>query len=158
MFELVTDTIRFLIGFVHIMAASTWFAGSLVSLNISTLTKLNKNFDQIFQYFIQWTNTIISTLVLTGVILILDSLADIGSKLYVSILTFKLLLFMWISIILYLNKYKLNYFMSFLHKCKARVSSVKRDSHIFHAGKRRLKYVVFYREITEEKRLEFQRY
>ncbi len=110
MSELITDTIRFLIGFVHIMAASTWFAGSLVSLNISTLTKLNKNFDQIFQYFIQWTNTIISTLVLTGVILILDSLAGIGSKLYVSILTFKLLLFMWISIILYLNKYKSNYF------------------------------------------------
>ena len=110
MLELLTDIIRFLIGFIHIMAASTWFAGSLVSLNINTLTKFNKSFDQIFKYFIHWTNTIISTLVLTGVILILDSLADIGSKLYVSILTSKLLLFLWIAIILYLNKYKSNYF------------------------------------------------
>ena len=108
MLELLTDIIRFLIGFIHIMASSTWFAGSLVSLNINTLTKFNKNFDQIFKYFIHWTNTIISTLVLTGVILILDSLADIGSKLYVSILTSKLLLFLWIAIILYLNKYKSN--------------------------------------------------
>ncbi len=110
MFELITDTIRFLIGFIHIMAASTWFAGSLVSLNINTLTKFNQNFDQIFKYFVQWTNTIISSLVLTGVILILDSLSDIGSMLYVSILASKLFLFMWISIILYLNKYISNYF------------------------------------------------
>ena len=35
--------------------------------------------------------------------------------------------------------------MSFLHKCEARVSSVKRESHIFHAGKRRLKYVDLYK-------------
>ena len=35
--------------------------------------------------------------------------------------------------------------MSFLHKCKARVSSVKRDSHISHAGKIRLKYVDLYK-------------
>ena len=77
------DIIRFVISFCHVMAASTWFAGSLISLNINNLIKINKSFETIFDHFINWTNTIISTLVLTGVILILDSISSTDSKLYI---------------------------------------------------------------------------
>ena len=104
------DIIRFVISFCHVMAASTWFAGSLISLNINNLIKIHQSFETIFSHFINWTNTIISTLVLTGVILILDSISSIDSKLYIFILILKLFLFIWIALILYTNKYKSYYF------------------------------------------------
>ena len=109
-----TDTfieiIRFVISFCHVMAASTWFAGSLISLNINNLIKINQSFERIFDHFTNWTNTIISTLVLTGVILILDSIIRIDSKVYIFILILKLFLFIWITLILYINRYKSYYF------------------------------------------------
>jgi putative copper export protein len=76
----ILEITKFLISFIHIIAASTWFAGSLISLNINHLVKINEGFSLISKQFIDWTNIIISSLVITGVILILNNLAQINDN------------------------------------------------------------------------------
>ena len=55
-----------------------------------------------------WTNTLLSILVITGVILILNNLSTINnnSDIYLIILLFKLLLFFWIGLIVFIVRFK----------------------------------------------------
>ncbi len=107
----ILEITKFLISFIHIIAASTWFAGSLISLNINHLVKINEGFSLISKQFIDWTNIIISSLVITGVILILNNLAQINdnSMFYICVLLIKLFLFIWIMLIIYLSRFKTIY-------------------------------------------------
>ena len=59
-----------------------------------------------------WTNTLLSILVITGVILILNNLSTINnnSDIYLIILLFKLLLFFWIGLIVFIVRFKSVYF------------------------------------------------
>ncbi len=107
----ILEITKFLISFIHIIAASTWFAGSLISLNINHLVKINEGFSLISKQFIDWTNIIISSLVITGVILIINNLAQINdnSMFYICVLLIKLFLFIWIMLIIYLSRFKTIY-------------------------------------------------
>ena len=87
--------ITIVINFIHIITASTWLAGSIIILTGNKI-QLNKN---IYSYMINqyknWTNTLLSILVITGVILILNKISTINdnSDIYLFILLLKLLLF-----------------------------------------------------------------
>ena len=111
MTDQILEITKFLISFIHIIAASTWFAGSLISLNITHLVKINEGFSLISKQFIDWTNIIISSLVMTGVILILNNLAqnNDNSMFYIGVLLVKLFLFIWIMLIIYLSRFKTIY-------------------------------------------------
>ena len=111
MTDQILEITKFLISFIHIIAASTWFAGSLISLNINHLVKINEGFSLISKQFIDWTNLIITSLVMTGVILILNNLAQINdnSMFYICVLLGKLFLFIWIMLIIYLSRFKTIY-------------------------------------------------
>ena len=111
MTDQILEITKFLISFIHIISASAWFAGSLISLNINHLVKINEGFSLISKQFIDWTNIIISSLVMTGVILILNNLAQINdnSMFYIGVLLVKLLLFIWIMLIIYLSRFKTIY-------------------------------------------------
>jgi putative copper export protein len=111
MTDQILEITKFLISFIHIISASAWFAGSLISLNINHLVKINEGFSLISKQFIDWTNIIISSLVMTGVILILNNLAQINdnSMFYICVLLVKLLLFIWIMLIIYLSRFKTIY-------------------------------------------------
>jgi hypothetical protein len=75
------------------------------------LVKINEGFSLISKQFIDWTNIIISSLVITGVILILNNLAQINdnSMFYICVLLIKLFLFIWIMLIIYLSRFKTIY-------------------------------------------------
>jgi putative copper export protein len=111
MTDQILEITKFLISFIHIISASAWFAGSLISLNINHLVKINEGFSLISKQFIDWTNIIISSLVMTGVILILNNLAQINdnSMFYIGVLLVKLFLFIWIMLIIYLSRFKTIY-------------------------------------------------
>tara|TARA_B110000116_G_scaffold76879_1_gene66693 strand:- start:733 stop:1185 length:453 start_codon:yes stop_codon:yes gene_type:complete len=111
MTDQILEITKFLISFIHIIAASTWFAGSLISLNINHLVKINEGFSLISKQFIDWTNLIITSLVMTGVILILNNLAQINdnSMFYICVLLGKLFLFIWIMLIIYISRFKTIY-------------------------------------------------
>jgi len=111
MIDQILEITKFLISFIHIISASAWFAGSLISLNINHLVKINEGFSLISKQFIDWTNIIISSLVMTGVILILNNLAQINdnSMFYIGVLLVKLFLFIWIMLIIYLSRFKTIY-------------------------------------------------
>ena len=59
-----------------------------------------------------WTNTLLSILVITGVILILNNISTINdnSDIYLFILLLKLLLFFWIGLIVFIVRFKSVYF------------------------------------------------
>ncbi len=59
-----------------------------------------------------WTNTLLSILVITGVILILNNLSTINdnSNIYLFTLLLKLLLFFWIGLIVFIVRFKSVYF------------------------------------------------
>ena len=104
--------ITIVINFIHIITASTWLAGSIIILTGNKI-QLNKN---IYSYMINqyknWTNTLLSILVITGVILILNNLSTINdnSEIYLFTLLLKLLLFFWIGLIVFIVRFKSVYF------------------------------------------------
>ena len=104
--------ITIVINFIHIITASTWLAGSIILL-IGTKIQLNKNiYSYMLNQYKNWTNTLLSILVITGVILILNNLSTINdnSDIYLFILLLKLLLFFWIGLIVFIVRFKSVYF------------------------------------------------
>jgi len=101
-----------LINFIHILSASAWLAGTIIILPGNKI-KLNKNiYSFMLEQYKNWTNTLLSILVITGVILILNNLSTINnnSHIYLIILLFKLLLFFWIGLIIFIVRFKSVYF------------------------------------------------
>jgi len=101
-----------LINFIHILSASAWLAGTIIILPGNKI-KLNKNiYSFMLEQYKNWTNTLLSILVITGVILILNNLSTINnnSDIYLIILLFKLLLFFWIGLIIFIVRFKSVYF------------------------------------------------
>jgi len=104
--------ITIVINFIHIITASTWLAGSIILL-IGNKIQLNKNiYSYMLNQYKNWTNTLLSILVITGVILILNNLSTINnnSYIYLVILLLKLLLFFWIGLIVFIVRFKSVYF------------------------------------------------
>ena len=104
--------ITIVINFIHIITASTWLAGSIILL-IGNKIQLNKNiYSYMLNQYKNWTNTLLSILVITGVILILNNLSTINdnSDIYLFILLLKLLLFFWIGLIVFIVRFKSVYF------------------------------------------------
>ena len=100
------------INFIHILSASAWLAGTIIILPGNKI-KLNKNiYSFMLEKYKNWTNTLLSILVITGVILILNNLSTINnnSDIYLIILLFKLLLFFWIGLIVFIVRFKSVYF------------------------------------------------
>ena len=100
------------INFIHILSASAWLAGTIIILPGNKI-KLNKNiYSFMLVKYKNWTNTLLSILVITGVILILNNLSTINnnSDIYLIILLFKLLLFFWIGLIVFIVRFKSVYF------------------------------------------------
>ena len=100
------------INFIHILSASAWLAGTIIILPGNKI-KLNKNiYSFMLKKYKNWTNTLLSILVITGVILILNNLSTINnnSDIYLIILLFKLLLFFWIGLIVFIVRFKSVYF------------------------------------------------
>ena len=101
-----------LINFIHILSASAWLAGAIIILSGNKI-KLNKNiYSFMLEQYKNWTNTLLSILVITGVILILNNITTINnnSDIYLIILLFKLLLFFWIGLIVFIVRFKSVYF------------------------------------------------
>ena len=104
--------ITIVINFIHIITASTWLAGSIILL-IGNKIQLNKNiYSYMLNQYKNWTNTLLSILVITGVILILNNISTINdnSDIYLFILLLKLLLFFWIGLIVFIVRFKSVYF------------------------------------------------
>ena len=60
--------ITIVINFIHIIAASMWLAGTIIILTGNKI-QLNKNiYSHISHQYKNWTNTLLSILVITGVI------------------------------------------------------------------------------------------
>ena len=100
------------INFIHILSASVWLTGTIIILSGNKI-KLNKNiYSFMLEQYKNWTNTLLSILVITGVILILNNLSTINnnSDIYLIILLFKLLLFFWIGLIVFIVRFKSVYF------------------------------------------------
>ena len=100
------------INFIHILSAAAWLAGTIIILPGNKI-KLNKNiYSFMLKKYKNWTNTLLSILVITGVILILNNLSTINnnSDIYLIILLFKLLLFFWIGSIVFIVRFKSVYF------------------------------------------------
>ena len=100
------------INFIHILSAAAWLAGTIIILPGNKI-KLNKNiYSFMLEKYKNWTNTLLSILVITGVILILNNLSTINnnSDIYLIILLFKLLLFFWIGLIVFIVRFKSVYF------------------------------------------------
>ena len=100
------------INFIHILSASAWLAGTIIILPGNKI-KLNINiYSFMLEQYKNWTNTLLSILVITGVILILNNLSTINnnSDIYLIILLFKLLLFFWIGLIVFIVRFKSVYF------------------------------------------------
>ena len=100
------------INFIHILAASVWLTGTIIILPGNKI-KLNKNiYSFMLEQYKNWTNTLLSILVITGVILILNNITTINnnSDIYLIILLFKLLLFFWIGLIVFIVRFKSVYF------------------------------------------------
>ena len=104
--------ITIVINFIHIITASTWLAGSIIILTGNKI-QLNKNiYSYMLNQYKNWTNTLLSILVITGVILILNNISTINdnSDIYLFILLLKLLLFFWIGLIVFIVRFKSVYF------------------------------------------------
>ena len=104
--------ITIVINFIHIITASTWLAGAIIILTGNKI-QLNKNiYSYMLNQYKNWTNTLLSILVITGVILILNNISTINdnSDIYLFILLLKLLLFFWIGIIVFIVRFKSVYF------------------------------------------------
>ena len=104
--------ITIVINFIHILTASTWLAGSIIILTGNKI-QLNKNiYSYMLNQYKNWTNTLLSILVITGVILILNNISTINdnSDIYLFILLLKLLLFFWIGLIVFIVRFKSVYF------------------------------------------------
>ena len=104
--------ITIVINFIHIITASTWLAGSIIILTGNKI-QLNKNiYSYMLKQYKNWTNTLLSILVITGVILILNNISTINdnSDIYLFILLLKLLLFFWIGLIVFIVRFKSVYF------------------------------------------------
>ena len=104
--------ITIVINFIHIITASTWLAGSIIILTGNKI-QLNKNiYSYMLNQYKKWTNTLLSILVITGVILILNNISTINdnSDIYLFILLLKLLLFFWIGLIVFIVRFKSVYF------------------------------------------------
>lgn len=104
--------ITIVINFIHIITASTWLAGSIIILTGNKI-QLNKNiYSYMLNQYKNWTNTLLSILVITGVILILNNISTINdnSNIYLFILLLKLLLFFWIGSIVFIVRFKSVYF------------------------------------------------
>jgi len=104
--------ITIVINFIHIITASTWLAGSIIILTGNKI-QLNKNiYSFMLNQYKNWTNTLLSILVITGVILILNNISTINdnSDIYLFILLLKLLLFFWIGLIVFIVRFKSVYF------------------------------------------------
>ena len=104
--------ITIVINFIHIITASTWLAGSIILLTGNKI-RLNKNiYSYMLNQYKNWTNTLLSILVITGVILILNNLSTINdnSEIYLFTLLLKLLLFFWIGLIVFIVRFKSVYF------------------------------------------------
>ena len=100
------------INFIHILSASVWLTGTIIILSGNKI-KLNKNiYSFMLEQYKNWTNTLLSILVITGVILILNNITTINnnSNIYLIILLFKLLLFFWIGLIVFIVRFKSVYF------------------------------------------------
>ena len=83
--------ITIVINFIHIIAASMWLAGTIIILTGNKI-QLNKNiYTHISHQYKNWTNTLLSILVITGVILILNNISTINdnSDIYLFILLLK---------------------------------------------------------------------
>ena len=104
--------ITIVINFIHIITASSWLAGTIIILTGNKI-QLNKNiYSYMLNQYKNWTNTLLSILVITGVILILNNISTINdnSDIYLFILLLKLLLFFWIGIIVFIVRFKSVYF------------------------------------------------
>lgn len=104
--------ITIVINFIHIITASAWLAGTIIILTGNKI-QLNKNiYSYMLNQYKNWTNTLLSILVITGVILILNNISTINdnSDIYLFILLLKLLLFFWIGIIVFIVRFKSVYF------------------------------------------------
>ena len=104
--------ITIVINFIHIITASTWLAGSII-IHTGNKIQLNKNiYSYMLNQYKNWTNTLLSILVITGVILILNNLSTINdnSNIYLFTLLLKLLLFFWIGLIVFIVRFKSVYF------------------------------------------------
>ena len=104
--------ITIVINFIHIITASAWLAGTIIILTGNKI-QLNKNiYSYMLKQYKNWTNTLLSILVITGVILILNNISTINdnSDIYLFILLLKLLLFFWIGIIVFIVRFKSVYF------------------------------------------------
>lgn len=99
-------------NFIHIITASAWLAGTIIILTGNKI-QLNINiYSYLLNQYKNWTNTILSILVITGVILILNNISTINdnSDIYLFILLLKLLLFFWIGLIVFIVRFKSVYF------------------------------------------------
>ena len=104
--------ITIVINFIHIITASAWLAGTIIILTGNKI-QLNKNiYSYMLNQYKNWTNTLLSILVITGVILILNNLSTINdnSEIYLFTLLLKLLLFFWIGLIVFIVRFKSVYF------------------------------------------------
>ena len=104
--------VTIVINFIHIITASTWLAGTIIILTGSKI-QLNKNiYSYLSNQYKNWTTTLLSILVITGVILILNNISTINdnSNIYLLILLIKLLLFFWIGLIVFIVRFKSVYF------------------------------------------------
>ena len=67
--------ITIVMNFIHIITASAWLAGTIIILTGNKI-QLNINiYSYLLNQYKNWTNTILSILVITGVILILNTLS-----------------------------------------------------------------------------------
>ena len=104
--------ITIVINFIHIIAASMWLAGTII-IFAGNKIQLNKNiYSYMLKQYKNWTNTLLSILVITGVILILNNISTINdnSDIYLFILLLKLFLFFWIGLIVFIVRFKSVYF------------------------------------------------
>ncbi|MBU93641.1 MAG: hypothetical protein CL723_03505 [Chloroflexi bacterium] len=104
--------ITIVMNFIHIITASAWLAGTIIILTGNKI-QLNINiYSYLLNQYKNWTNTILSILVITGVILILNNISTINdnSDIYLFILLLKLLLFFWIGLIVFIVRFKSVYF------------------------------------------------
>ena len=104
--------ITIVINFIHIITASAWLAGTII-IFAGNKIQLNKNiYSYMLKQYKNWTNTLLSILVITGVILILNNISTINdnSDIYLFILLLKLLLFFWIGLIVFIVRFKSVYF------------------------------------------------
>ena len=104
--------ITIVINFIHIITASAWLAGTII-IFAGNKIQLNKNiYSYMLKQYKNWTNTLLSILVITGVILILNNISTINdnSDIYLFILLLKLFLFFWIGLIVFIVRFKSVYF------------------------------------------------